>query len=33
MIADRLRALEELVVGRYWWRSARAEGPDGVSLG
>ncbi len=20
MIADRLRALEELVVGRYWWR-------------
>lgn len=33
MIADRLRALEELIVGHYWWRGARAAGPDGVSLG
>jgi len=24
LIADRLRALEELVVGRHWWRSSRA---------
>jgi hypothetical protein len=30
MIADRLRALEELVVRDYWWRSGRAAGPGGV---
>jgi hypothetical protein len=30
MIADRLRALEDLVVRDYWWRSARAAGPGGV---
>ena len=33
LIVDRLRALEELIVGRYWWRSARAAGPEGLSLG
>jgi hypothetical protein len=33
MIADRLRALEELIVGHYWRRSARAAGADGLSLG
>jgi aminoglycoside phosphotransferase (APT) family kinase protein len=33
MIADRLRGLEELVDGHYWWRSARAAGPGGLSLG
>jgi len=33
MIADRLRGLEELIVGRYWWRGARAAGPEGLSLG
>jgi hypothetical protein len=33
MIADRLRALQELVDGHFWWRSARAAGSDGLSLG